>query len=474
MEGVRLTGQWQTLQYLQALGFPVNPDVRRLESFDDVIAYCQEWMSRRDRLQYEADGVVIKVDSFAQQDELGVVARDPRWAIAFKFPAREATTTLREIVVNVGRTGRMNPNAVLDPVNIGGVTVANATLHNEDYIRGRDIRIGDRVTIVRSGDVIPKVIGPVVGARSGAEQEWRMPPVCPSCGEPIHREPDAVDYYCINSACPAQLVRRVEHWVGQGAMDIVGVGKEQAHLFVDRELIHDVADLYALTPEHFDGIVGYGPKRIDNILKGIAASKDRPLERLIVGLGIHGVGGTVAELLVRHIPSIDALMATGEEALTAIPGIGPHTAAEVVRFFRHEPNRLLIDKLKAAGLRTEADARQAAASSKLAGKTFVLTGALPTMTREQATALIEAHGGAVTGSVSKKTDYLLAGDSPGGAKFNKAQQLGIAIIDEAGLSALIGDAHESMYGAAQPEQVPEQVTASVRAHLIPAQTQLDL
>ena len=471
--GARLAGQWQTLRYLRGLGFAVNPDVQRLEDFDEVVRYCEAWMNRRDRLTYEADGVVIKVDSFAHQQELGVVAREPRWAIAFKFPAREATTTLRAIVVNVGRTGRMNPNAVLDPVVIGGVTVANATLHNEDYVVSRDIRIGDRVTVKRAGDVIPKVVGPLTAARTGAEQPWRMPSACPSCGEPVHREPEAADYYCVNTACPAQLVRRVEHWVGRGAMDIVGVGTEQARLFVERELIQDVADLYVLTPEHFDGIAGYGPKRIANILAGIEASKDRPLERLIAGLGIRGVGGTVAELLARHYPSLDALMAASGDELTAIGGVGPHTAEAVVDFFQHEPNRALVAKLKAAGLRTEGTVPAPAAGSALAGKTFVLTGTLPTMTREAATELIEAHGGAVTGSVSKKTGYLLVGDSPGGAKYARAQQLSIPILDEAGLRALLQTAPQEASGDEQAPRTAE-APAAPATDDVPAQMGLDL
>ena len=446
VEGVRLRSQWQVLQYLRALGLAVNPDVRRLDDFDQVVAFCEAWMSRREQLSYEADGVVIKVDDLGQQDELGVVARDPRWAIAFKFPAREATTTLRDIVVNVGRTGRLNPNAVLDPVIIGGVTVANATLHNEDYVVSRDIRLGDRVTVKRAGDVIPKVVAPVTGARTGAEHAWRMPATCPSCGEPVHREPDAADHYCVNIACPAQLVRRVEHWVGRGAMDIVGVGEEQARLFVQQGLIHDVADLYALTPAHFEGIAGYGPKRIANILAGIQASKDRPLDRLIAALGIRGVGGTAAELLARHYHSLDDLMAASTEELTAIAGVGPHTAKQIADFFRHEPNRALIAKLKAAGLRTEGGpAGPAVVGSALQGKSLVLTGTLPALTREAATALIEVHGGTVVGSVSKKTDYVLVGENPGGSKITKAQQLSIPMLDEAGLRALLG-------GEAAPSQ----------------------
>jgi DNA ligase (NAD+) len=451
--GLPLHSQWETLRHLRDLGFPVNNEIARLDDFEEVVQFCDTWMTRRDQLPYEVDGVVVKVDRFAQQDELGVVARDPRWAIAFKFPAREATTTLRAIVVNVGRTGRLNPNAVLDPVVIGGVTVSNATLHNEDYILSRDIRIGDRVTVKRSGDVIPKVVGPITSARTGDEQQWHMPTECPSCGEPVMREPDAADHYCVNAACPAQLIRRVEHWVSRGALDIVGVGSEQAVLFVERNLVGDVADLYALTPAHFEGITGYGPKRIANILQGIAASKEQPFERLIVGLGIHGIGESAAPLLVRHFHTIDALMVATEDELTAIQGIGPRTAKEIAAFFAHEPNRVLIAKLKAAGLQTEGEAPRAPASTALEGKTFVLTGTLPTLTREVATELIEAHGGSVTGSVSKKTNYVLLGDSPGGAKVAKAAQLNIPTLDEAGLRALIGE-DGSADGAANEAAAP--------------------
>lgn len=436
--GVRLRGQWEALGYLQQQGFAVNPDVRRLDDWDAVVTYCRDWMSKRALLGYEVDGVVVKVDSFAHQEELGVVARDPRWAIAFKFPAREATTVLRAITVNVGRTGRINPNAELEPVVIGGVTVANATLHNEDYIRSRDIRIGDRVTVKRAGDVIPKVVGPVVGTRTGTEQPWQMPPNCPSCGEPIQRAPDEIDHYCVNVACPAQLVRRVEHWVSKGAMDVVGVGEEQARLFVEMALINDVADLYYLRAEQFVGIPGYGAKKVAKILEGVAASQDRPLERLIAALGIRGVGGSVAEVLTQHYTTLDALATTTEAELSAINSIGPQTAATIVEFFAHAPNQALIQKLQAVGVRTaNAAARAVPQTGVLLGKSFVLTGALPTLSREAATQLIEQHGGNVGGSVSKKTDFLLVGDAPSGAKYIKAQALGVPQIDEAALLAMV-------------------------------------
>ncbi|MBA3945481.1 MAG: NAD-dependent DNA ligase LigA [Herpetosiphonaceae bacterium] len=439
IEGVILRSQWDTLQYLRALGFAVNPDIRRLDDFEAVIDYCAAWMSRRSELPYEVDGVVIKVDRFDQQAELGVVAHDPRWAIAFKFPAREATTTLRAITLNVGRTGRINPNAELDPVVIGGVTVAHATLHNEEYIVGRDIRIDDRVTVKRAGDVIPKVVGPLIAARTGTEQPWHMPSTCPSCAEPIQRDPDEADYYCVNARCPAQLVRRVEHWVSKAALDIVGIGEEQARLFVEKGLITDVADLYLLTPEHFTEQAGYGTKKVANILNGIAAAKDRPLERLLTGLGIRSVGSSVAELLVQHYYVIEALMMATDSDLNAIMGIGPHTATTIIEFFGHEPNRALIHKLQRVGVRTANAAPVVVPTAgALAGKTFVLTGSLPTLTREQATELISQQGGTVTGTVSKKTDYLVVGDSPGGSKYTKAQQLGIPQLDEAALRQLVG------------------------------------
>ncbi len=457
VEGVSLRSQWETLHYLRALGFPVNPDIRRLEDIEAVIAYCREWMSRRDELPYEADGVVIKIDSFAQQRELGVVAREPRWAIAFKFPAREATTTLLDIVVNVGRTGKLNPNAILEPVVIGGVTVSNATLHNEDYIVSRDIRIGDRVTVKRAGDVIPQVIGPMVGARTGNERPWRMPQACPACGTPVVRRAGEADTYCPNRACPAQAVRAVEHWVSQGAMDIAGMGERQARQFIELGLISDVADLYTLTAESFQGIEGYGPKRIQNLLAAIDASRERPLARLIFALGIPNVGSTLAATLAQHYRSLDALARASAQELESIEGIGPQVAERIAAFFADPENLALIEKLKRVGVRTAAadDEARIASDGPLRGKTFVITGTLPSMTRDQASDLIRRAGGKVTGSVTKKTDYLVVGDDPGGAKYTRAQQLGIPMVDEAGLLRLIGaSAATSPDSASSHESLP--------------------
>ncbi len=445
-EGVRLRSQWEALQFFRALGFPVNQDARRFDDFAEVIAYCREWMSKRDTLDYEADGIVVKVDSFAQQEELGVIGRDPRWAIAYKFPAREATSKLLDIIINVGRTGVITPGAVIEPVNIGGVIVRNASLHNADYIADRDIRIGDYVIVKRAGDVIPYIIGPVVGRRTGEERPWSMPERCPACGTPLERIGGEVAYRCPNfGICPAQLVRRIEHFVSRGTMDIAGVGEKQAQLFVETGLVKDVADLYRLRAEDFAGMDGFGEKKISNLLTGIEDSKNRPLQRLIAGLGIRFVGGAVAQLLAERFGSLDALAEATADDIKAIDGVGPSIAASVAQFFSLPENRALVQKLKEVGVQTALQsAAPARAGDTLAGMTFVLTGALPSLTRDQATELIQAHGGKVTGSVTKKTSYLLTGADPGGTKYTKAIELGVPLLDEAGLLALVGE------GASEP------------------------
>jgi DNA ligase (NAD+) len=437
-EGIALRSQWETLELFQVLGFPVNRDRRRFEDFEQVVAYCREWMARRDQLEYEADGIVVKVDSFAHQRELGVVGRDPRWAIAFKFPARETTSKLLDIVINVGRTGVITPNAVIEPVTIGGVVVRNASLHNADYIRERDIRIGDYVTVKRAGDVIPYIIGPLAARRAGGERPWSIPERCPACGTPLERAEGEVAYRCPNfGICPAQLVRRLEHFVSRGAMDIAGVGEKQAQLFVERGLVKDVADLYTLTAAVFEGMEGFGEKRISNLLAAIEASKTRPLSRLITGLGIRFVGEVAAQALAAAFGSLDALAHAGVEQIVAIDGIGPAVANSVAQFFSLPPNQALVQKLKDVGVRTEGQPAAARASDGLSGLTFVITGTLPTMSREQAEQLIKSHGGKVTGSVTKKTSYLLAGEAAG-SKLAKATELKVPIVDEARLLEMVG------------------------------------
>jgi DNA ligase (NAD+) len=438
--GVQLTGQWQTLHYLRALGFPVNPDSSYVTSIDEVLACARTWMARRAELPYEADGLVVKVDNFAQQRELGVVGRDPRWAIAFKFPAQEATSTLREIVVNVGRTGVITPNAVIDPVLIGGVMVRNASLHNADFIAQRDIRVGDAVIVKRSGDVIPYIVGPLLERRPTDALPYSFPATCPACGTELVRPEGEAAYRCPNfGICPAQLVRRVEWFVSRPAMDIAGIGERQAQLFVELGLVKDVADLYAIEAHQLQGLEGFGPKRIGNLLAAIEASKQQPLERVVTALGIRFVGETVAELLTRAFPSLDELLAATQEQLEATPGIGPSKARSIVEFFGQVENRRVIEKLRAAGVTTSRPLTSMPSDAgPLTGKTFVLTGSLPTLSREQATELIERQGGKVASSVSKKTDYVVAGEAAG-SKLAKAQQLGVPVLDEEGLRTLLGE-----------------------------------
>mgnify|MGYP001482852802 CR=1 FL=1 len=437
VEGVTLPGQWEMLTYLKALGFPINPDVRHFEDFDEAVDYAKAWMDRRDSLGYEVDGIVFKVNDFATQEELGIVGREPRWALAWKFPASEAVTTLLDITVNVGRTGVLNPNALLAPVEIGGVIVSNATLHNEDYIRERALRIGDEVVVKRSGDVIPKVMRALPELRDGTERHWAMPTHCPACGEPVSRLEGEANHYCTNAACPAQLVRQVEHFVSRGAMNIEGFGSRLAQRFVELGLLRDVADIYHLTAEQLTALEGFGEKSAHNLLTQIEQSKARGMVPLLIALGIRYVGSTVAALLADHYASIDALLDASPEELQQIHGIGPVSADSLAEWTAHEPNRRLIDKLRAVGLRMERDAVPTTGDQPLEGLRFVLTGTLPTMTRREAQRWIEARGGRVVGSVSSNTDYLVAGENAG-SKLARAQKLEIPILDEAQLLALDG------------------------------------
>ena len=447
-------GQWQALDYLRRLGFPVSALNRRFTDFDAVVDYCIAWERERDTLNFEADGLVVKIDDFATQERLGAVGNAPRWAVAYKYPAPEAVTRLKRIVVNVGRTGSLNPAAELEPVRIGGVTVSHATLHNADYVAERDIREGDMVVVKRAGEVIPQVLRPVLELRLPGTEPWQMPDRCPACGEPVEHPEGEVATYCVNAACPAQLVRAVEHFVSRGAMDIEGFGIRQAELFVEQGFIHDVADIYYLTADQLLPLEGFAEKKVANLLAAIEASKQRPPARLLAALGIRGVGVTVAGVLMDRYHSLDALAAAcgaypessrGEpgrttfcEELEQIPGIGPKLAESIRDWFNREPNRRVIEKLEAAGVRTEAEAAEAVGPQPLARLTFVISGTLPTLSRERAKEFIQAHGGKVTGSVSGNTDYLLAGERPG-SKLAKAQKLGVPVLDEAALRRMVGE-----------------------------------
>lgn len=438
VEGVEIESQWEALSYLRALGFPVNKDIAHFDNFDQVVAYCDEWMAKRDTLRYEADGMVVKINSFAIQQRLGIVGNAPRWAVAFKFPAREETTRLLDVGANIGRTGVITPYAILEPVEVGGVTVHQATLHNYEDITRKDIRIGDMVVIKRAGDVIPQVVKPIESLRTGEERPIRIPERCPVCGEPTVKPEGEVAVYCANAACPARLVRQIEHFASRAAMDIEGFGSRLAEQFVNEGLLKDVADFYYLKREDILPLEGFDEKRTDNLLAAIEASKSQPLWRVIAALGIRGVGGTVAQALANYWRSLDALMAATQEELQQLEGIGPTLAESIVDFFRRPRHRQIVEKLRRAGVHLQEEIETREQELPLAGKTFVITGTLPTMSRERAKALIEQYGGKVTGSVSSKTDYLLVGDAPGAAKYNKARQLQVLLISQDDLLKMIG------------------------------------
>jgi DNA ligase (NAD+) len=442
--------QWGLLAYLKALGFPVTSAAQRFDHIDAAIDYTLTWDKRRDELPYEADGMVIKIDDLDLQDDLGFVGKDPRGAVAFKFPAREVTTRLLGIDVEVGRTGVLTPRAALEPVEINGVIVRNATLHNFDYIAEKDIRPGDRVLVKRAGEVIPYVIGPVVDLRTGAEKPYLPPETCPACGQPVEHIAGEVAWYCVNAACPAQLVRNVEHFVSRGAMDITGMGIKIVEKLIESGAVGDVADIYTLTRDQIlaavtkkDRKTGKEPpgKIADNLLEAIRVSRHQPLNRLLTALGLHGVGEVSAADLSRAFPSLDILAQADQDQLQMVEGIGPNIAEAIVDWFGRPRNRSVLEKLKAAGVwpvSTTADGAGAApAEGPLTGMTFVVTGTLPVFSRDGVKEFIEAHGGKVTDSVSKKTSCLVLGDSPG-SKYQKAQSLGVRIIDEAELRRLAG------------------------------------
>ncbi len=428
--------QWDVLHYLHGLGFPVMlAHSAYFTSLEEIPPYLESWEQRRRALGFEIDGLVIKINDLETFNALGVVGKDPRGAIAFKFPAEEVTTRLLDVGLNVGRTGVITPYAILEPVEVSGVTVRQASLHNFDDIAMKDIRIGDTVIVKRSGEVIPYVVGPIPALRDGTERPITPPERCPFCRSEVVRSSGEVAYYCSNPDCPERLVRAIEYFVSKSAMDIDGLGERIVRQLVDTGLIHDVADLYFLRKEDLLGLEGFAEKKADNLLRAIDESRARPLERVLTALGIPGVGGTVAALLLAHFPTLEALANASEEEIQTIHGMGPHTAASIYAFFADERSRRLIEKLRAGDV-VLSTAQRKQASDRLAGLTFVLTGTLPTMTREEASALIEANGGKVTGSVSKRTSYVVAG-AEAGSKLARAHELGIPVIDEDGLRALL-------------------------------------
>lgn len=440
-EGIETDNQWETLAYLRRMGFRVSPDVSLHEDFEEVVARCLDWTERQAKgtsWDYEADGIVVKINEFGQQERLGVVGRSPRWAIAYKFPAEEALTRLLRIEINVGRTGALNPFAVLEPVQVGGVTIRQATLHNEEDIHRKDLREGDTVVVTRAGKVIPQVVRPLVELRTGREQPFRMPRSCPACGESVVRPADEVTTYCANLSCPAQLVRNIEHFVSRGAMDIEGFGSRQAAALVEKGLLISPADLYQLDPGALLALEGYGEVSVRNLMDAIEASKERPLWRLLVALGIRHVGPTVARILAQRFESLEALMGTTLEELEALQGIGPHTANSLVDYFSRNRNREMIQRLSKAGVNTSRTSEDAAAvGGALRDLNFVLTGTLESMTRREAREAIESRGGKVTSAVSARTDYLVAGKRPGRTKRAEAERLGVRVLDETGFTELL-------------------------------------
>ncbi|HXW97721.1 MAG TPA: NAD-dependent DNA ligase LigA [Gemmatimonadales bacterium] len=426
---LQATHQWEVLEQLAGWGFQVEPHRARHRDLASVQEKIREYENVIPTLPFGADGVVIKVDRLALHEELGIVGdREPRWAIARKFAPEVAVTRLLDIQLNVGRTGAINPFAVLEPVEVGGVTVSSATLHNEDLIEARDIRIGDWVEVTRAGEVIPQVLGPLRERRTGAETAFQMPPDCPRCGTPLVRPEGEAIRFCPNSDCPGRVLEGIVHFASREAMDIRGLGYERVRQLLDQRLIANVADLYDLTVEQLVELERFGEQSAGQLVAAIAASKTRPLSLVLFALGVRHVGRTVAQVLARRFGTMESLAEATQEEIEAVPGVGPVIAEAVAEYFRSRTGRELIDRLARAGV-TMSEPRTVSGEGPLAGKSYVVTGTLPTLSRQQATDLIEQAGGRVTGSVSRKTDAVVAGSDPG-SKLDKAKSLGVEILDE--------------------------------------------
>jgi DNA ligase (NAD+) len=441
VNGLDLPTHMAEVEWLTEQGFKVNPDTDHHKGVEGVVKRCHWWEERRDELDYEIDGVVVKVDEKALWRELGVVGREPRWAIAWKFPPTTATTKLNQVVWNVGRTGHLVPFAMLEPVHVGGVTVSTATLHNEEDLARKDVRTGDEVVVMRAGDVIPQVVSPRLPRKHKGARKERPPKTCPQCGTPTIKPEDSVFTICPNrTGCPGQSFQAVKHFVSKGAMDIDGFGEKQASRFLGERLIADVADIYDLTEEQLVALDRFGETSAGNLLAAIEGSKRRPFKRVLYALGLSGVGYVTAEALADHFGSIDALHEADPEAIEEVEGVGPIMAVQISESITDDATWGLVEKLKEKGLKLEADpSERRQQGGPLEGKTVVLTGTLPELTREEAAALVKSAGGKVTSSVSKKTDYVVAGDNPG-SKLAKAEKFGTEILDEAGLRELVGGA----------------------------------
>jgi len=431
------------MQYLKSLGFKINPNIALCHSFDETEKYYQSWLESRENFPYEADGIVAKVNSIALQQELGTVAHEPRWAIAYKFPAIQGTTKLIDIGINVGRTGSLNPYAILEPVRVGGVVISSAALHNEEDCHRKDIRIGDWVVVQRAGEVIPEIVEPIVSRRTGKEKIFYMPSHCPVCGSEVIKPEGEAMHRCTNAACPSQALERIKHFVSRGAMDIDGVGEKLCQALFEDGLVKDSADLYYLTKEQLLGLERMADKSVSNVLNSIGKSKNRPLARVIFALGILHVGDQYAELLAQEFQSISKLDKASKKKLLKIHSIGPEIAESIVAFFRQEGNRRIIEKLREKKVGQGLGKRKAEAIKPeelpLAGLEFVLTGKLESLSRSEAEARIKVLGGKAGSDVTKKTSYVVMGTDPG-SKLAKAEKLGVKTVSEAEFLNLLNQA----------------------------------
>jgi DNA ligase (NAD+) len=436
VEGASFKSHWESLEAIRGFGLRTNPENKRLENLDEVHDFCSHWQEHRHDVPYEIDGVVVKVDSIGEQQELGWTAKAPRWAIAYKFPPEERTTLLRDIFASVGRTGVVTPFASLETVFVGGVHITTATLHNEDEVARKDVRPGDTVIVRRAGDVIPEVVGPVLTKRPSRLRRWKMPRKCPACGTDLVRNPGESATRCINIYdCPAQRRERIFHFASRGGMDIEGLGYQTIVTLIERGWLHDVADIYFLSPEQLEELEGWGEKSITNLMTAIDGSRHRPLASLLRALGIPHVGYSAAEVIAAEVGSLSRLQEMSADDLEQLPGVGRIIAESIAAFFAEQRNREVLDRLRTGGVTPIATERKKR-EGPLLGKTFVLTGGLDSFSRDEAIAAIESSGGKVTSSVSKKTDYVVVGENPG-TKYDKALQLGVTTLDEQGLKKLL-------------------------------------
>ena len=435
-EGVTVDGQEATLEWLRSVGFRVNPQISVEPTLEAAQAACERWEERRGEVDYDIDGAVVKIDAFDLQRRLGTVGRAPRWAVAYKFAPTTATTTLRDIQVNVGRTGALIPFAVLDPVFVGGVTVRQATLHNHEDIARKDLRIGDRVVVQRAGDVIPQVVAPLVQERTGAERPFAMPERCPVCDTPLAQADGEVVIRCPNRTCPAQILQTIVHFASRGAMDIEGLGEKTIVKLFQEGLVGDIADIYLLRLEDLVGLEGFGEIAATNLVRAIDASRAQSWPRVLFGLGIRHVGDVTAGAIAHVAPTVDALLAASPEDLAQAAGVGPVVASAIAEHFAVERNRATLERLREAGLEMRMDVSALPTGGPLTGMTVVVTGGLEALSRDEAKRAIAAAGGKSADSVSKKTSFVVAGRDPG-SKLAKAESLGVPVLDEAGLLAML-------------------------------------